>query len=366
MIDGFGESYLKSTSLPNIRKLQSKGYFKIVDALMPTVTNCNNAAICCGVFPDKTGITGNSFLDSQGKEEYMEEKNLIMVPTIFEKLAKYNLKSALFSSKKKSVGLLAKSVEISMSPELADTSWTSRFGKVPSIYSPDVNYWLMEAALYTVKTRNDISCFYVHTTDYPMHTWGPQDSNSIKHLKKMDEYIGKFMEADPQALILITADHDVNHKNVCVDIEKALAKQNVSIKIAISAERDKYLKHHRGFGGVSFVYLNDKKDEEPVKQALYKIKGVKTVLSKNEAVAKYHLLPERIGDLFVMADAVTVFGNLESAEREELPASYRTHGSEFELKVPIIIYNADKRPGDNYFNYNKDITAWLFEPTKKH
>jgi phosphonoacetate hydrolase len=360
MVDGFGQSYLNSTMLPNIMKLQREGFGKIVDALMPTVTNCNNAAICCGEFPDKTGITGNSFLDANGKEEYMESKDLLMGPTIFEKLAKRNVKSALFSAKKKSVGLLSKSVEIAMSPETADSSWIKRFGNPPAIYSREVNYWLMEAALYTIKNRKDISCFYIHTTDYPMHTWAPQDSNSINHLKKIDEYIGRFMEADPGALILLTADHDVNHKDVCVDIEKSLASQQVKVKIAISAERDKYLKHHRGFGGASFVYLNNLSYEKQVKAALYKIKGVKTVLTKKEAAAKYHLLPERIGDLIVLADSLTVFGNLET-EREQLPATYRTHGSEYELKVPLMIYNATKRPGDDYFKYNKDLTSWLFE-----
>lgn len=360
MLDGFGETYLKSTELPAIQKLSKNGFLKIVDALMPTVTNCNNASICCGEFPDKVGITGNSFLDEHGKEEYMEDKNLVMAPTIFEKLKKYGVRSAMISSKKKSVGLLAKGTEFSLSPETADSTWIQYLGKPPGIYSPEVNYWVMDALLYTLKNKSDISCLYVHTTDYPMHTWAPEDSNSIKHLKTIDSYLEKIMDLYPDAVIFITADHDVNHKDECVDIERSLQKQNVKVKMAISAERDKYLKHHRGFGGTSYVYLNSDSDEQKVKEALLKIKGVKTVLTKKEACKKYHLMPERVGDLVVLADALTVFGNLEEKERETLPATYRTHGSEYELKVPVIMYNAPKRPADAYFKFNKDLIAWLF------
>jgi predicted AlkP superfamily pyrophosphatase or phosphodiesterase len=38
---------------------------------MPSVTNANNASICCGVLPEQHGITGNSYFDERaGREEY--------------------------------------------------------------------------------------------------------------------------------------------------------------------------------------------------------------------------------------------------------------------------------------------------------
>ncbi len=361
MFDGFGMSYYKNAPMPYLKDLASKGFFKEVKALNPTVTNANNASICTGTFPDKNGITGNSFLDTDGHEEYMEDKELVMAPTLFEKLKKQNIKSALLASKKKSVGLLSKGTDIALSPETADSNWIKRLGKPASIYSPDVNYWTMNAALDILKNQPDIRCLYIHTTDYPMHMWAPEDSNSIKHLMKMDGYIYELTKAAPDAMILITADHDVNHKDRCVDIEKALARSNTKIKIAISAERDKYLKHHRGFGGTSFIYLNDKKDEVAVKKELLKIKGVKSVKTKAQTAKEFHLMPERIGDLVVFADSMTVFGNLEDKEEEILPANYRTHGSEYEIKVPILILNAENVPAASYFNYNKDITTWLLK-----
>lgn len=361
MFDGFGMSYYKNAPAPFLKSIEQKGFFKPVSALMPTVTNANNASICCGTFINENGITGNSFLDEHNEEEYMESKELLTAPTLFEKLQKLNMKSALIASKKKSIALLSKGTSIALSPETADSSWIQRIGKAPSIYSPDVNYWTMKAALDILKHQTDIRCLYIHTTDYPMHMWAPEDTNSINHLKMMDYYISQIAKLAPDAMILITADHDVNHKDRCVDLEQALLKKDIHIKIAISAERDKYMKHHRGFGGTSFVYLNDKKDEATVSKALSGIKGVKTVLSNKEAVLKYKLVSERIGDLVVFSDSVSVFGNLENKAEEDLPANYRTHGSEYELIVPLFIYNATGLPPKAYFQYNKDLTAWLFE-----
>lgn len=363
MFDGFGMSYYRNAPMPYLKQLAAKGFYKPVKALMPTVTNANNASICCGTFPGQHGITGNSFLSEHDSEEYMESPELLLSPTIFERLKQDGVKSALISSKKKSIALLSRGAEIALSPETADSSWIRRFGKPPGIYSPEVNYWTMKAAISILKERPEIGCLYIHTTDYPMHTWAPGDSSSLKHLAEMDKYIRQIAEVAPDAMILITADHDVNHKDRCVDIEQSLAAKHVKIKIAISAERDKYLKHHRGFGGTSFVYLQEKKSDAQVTKALLGLKGVKSVITREEAAQRYHLMPARIGDLVVLADSLTVFGNLDPGKAEEvLPATYRTHGSEYEQDVPLFIFNNRQTlPSASYFQYNKDLTAWLIK-----
>ena len=362
MFDGFGSSYYKNAPMPFTKSIEQVGFYKEVKALMPTVTNANNASICCSNFPDQNGITGNSFLDKDDKEEYMEDSKLLLAPTMFQKLEKIGIKSALLASKKKSIKLLSNGTTIALSPELKDSLWIKKLGPTPNIYSSEVNYWVMDAALDILKNQPDIRCIYIHTTDYPMHMWAPGDSNSNDHLSHIDSYLKKITEIDPDAILLITADHDLNHKDICVDIQESLMYQGVKIKMAISAERDKYLKHHRGFGGTSFVYVNDSSDLDNVYYALKLIKGVKTVLTKKEAVDFYHLHSDRIGDFVVLADSLTVFGSLENHKpSEKLPITYRTHGSEYEVNVPLLIYNATNLPPKDYFNYNIDLTRWLFE-----
>ncbi|QEC75078.1 alkaline phosphatase family protein [Mucilaginibacter ginsenosidivorax] len=361
MFDGFGMSYFNNAPMPYLKGMIQKGFFKPVSALMPTVTNANNTSICTSTFPEVNGISGNFFLNDKGREEFMEDKHLVLAPTIFQKLKKYHIKSALISSKKKSTTLLSEGADIVVSPETADTSWVNKIGKPDSIYSAGVNYWSMKAAIYLLNNRRDIGCIYIHTTDYPMHTWAPTDSGSIKHLQNMDNYIRQINEVAPDVTILITADHDVNHKSRCIDIQKALLEQHVRIKLALSPEKDKYFKHHRGFGGASYVYLNNAIDLQTVKTALYQLKGVQKVLTRTEAAKQYHLPLNRIGDLIVLGDSTTVFGDLENHATEDLPATYRSHGSVYEISVPLMILNAKKLPPQSFFNYNKDLAAWLME-----
>jgi len=217
----------------------------------------------------------------------------------------------------------------------------------------------MDAALYSLKQHPEIGITYIHPTDYPMHTWAPESNESKEYLEKLDQYIAAITQAAPDAAILITADHTVTHKNLCWDLNKVCSNRNVPIKIAISPERDKYFKHHRGFGGTAYVYLNDQKDLENVKNMISKLAGIDAVLTKNEAANKFHLMPQRIGDLIVLGDSTTVFGDLDT-ESEKLPESYRSHGSSLDARVPIFIYNAKNAPSADYFSSNYLLASWLY------
>lgn len=45
--------------------------------------------------------------------------------------------------------------------------------------------------MYNLKKHQEIGCIYIHTTDYPMHTWAPEDAKSKEHLLKLDYYISE-------------------------------------------------------------------------------------------------------------------------------------------------------------------------------
>ncbi|MDV6169124.1 alkaline phosphatase family protein [Flavobacterium sp. DG1-102-2] len=364
MIDGFGEPYYRNSDMPNLNRMEKEGIFAVVPSIMPAVTMVNNVAIATGELPNKQGITGNVWYNPKTKEEeFIEDPDLIMVPTIFDKAKDRGIKSALFSVKKKTVDMMSKNTVVSLCPECdgaEESEWAKLFGPPPGVYSKEVTYWLMESALHTIKNNPDLGLIYIHTTDYPMHTWAPEDKDSKEFLHKLDEYIGKLHETAPDAAILITADHGLNHKDYCWDLEKACAKRKAPIKISISPEKDRYFKHHRGMGGSAYVYLKKPKDLEKVKKTLLSLKGVEAVLTKEEAVNKYDLLPERVGDLMVLGDKVTVFGQLADTEFEKLPAAYRSHGSTYECIVPVFVYNAKGAPKAYFFDHNYKVAAWLY------
>lgn len=364
MIDGFGEKYYRQASMPFLNQMEKEGIYKVVPSIMPAVTNVNNMSIATGTWPAENGITGNVYFDEkQQKEVYIEDPSILLKPSLFQKARAKGIKTALVSVKKKTIDVLGKYADYTLCPEclpVHEVKWIDPEIKLSGVYTREVSYQIMEAANSLLKKDTSVKLMYIHTTDYPMHMW-PPESDSVKvFLSKIDHYIEVLHNTAPDAAILITADHDLNHKSQAWDLEKALAEQHLKVKIVISPEKDRYMAHHRGLGGAAYVYLKSSADTDKVRGQLLKIKGVDGVLTRAEAAQKYHLMPNRIGDLMLLGDKETVFGALEAGAYEKLPDNYRSHGSSYEAHVPLFVYNAKDAPSKSYFNYNFKLAAWLF------
>src|SRR6202158_3343955 len=351
MFDGFGVDYLAESKMPVLGQWKRDGLYKPVKGLMPSVTNVNNASICCGVWPEVHGINANSYFDEQrGEELYVESADLLLAPTLFERAARKGVKSALLSSKAKTITFLSRGAEIVLTAENPTPEWVQKLGPAPTIYSREINFWLMQSAIDILKTRPDIGVLYVHTTDYPMHMWAPEAPESKDHLARMDELIGEAMKAAPDAAFMATADHGMNAKSACWDLEQVCAKKGTPIRKAVSTGRDRYMKHHRGCSGAVYVYLKDPKDAARVRDILSGVKGVERILSRDEAAREFKLMASRIGHLVVLGEQDTVFGELDD-EKESFPG-LRSHGSLHEIDMPLFVYNAKNAPSSDYFNHN--------------
>ena len=360
MFDGFGVDYLAAGDMPILRQWRRDGLYKPVKGLMPSVTNINNASICCGVWPEVHGITGNTYFDEQRSvEDYTESPDLLLAPTLFERAGRKGVKSALLSSKAKTVTFLLRGAEIVLTAENPTPEWIQKIGPVQSIYSREINYWLMEAAIDVLKDRPDIGCVYIHTTDYPMHTWAPDAPESREHLARMDELIGQAMHAAPDAAFLLTADHGMNAKTLCWDLERVCEARGVPLRKAFSVGRDRYVKQHRGCSGGAYVYLKNPQDADRVRGIVSALQGVEHVLSRDVAARDYKLMKSRIGELVVWGDKNTVFGEMDM-ERVDFPTGLRSHGSLHELDIPLFVYNAKDAPSGAYFNHNLDLARWLY------
>jgi phosphonoacetate hydrolase len=361
MIDGFGMDYYEKTPLPVLKSMARDGLFNRVSAVYPTVTNANNVSICCGAWPKEHGITGNSYFDEKtGAADYMESAEFVRLPTILERAAAKGIASALLTCKQKTIRLLSRGAAIAIAAENPPADFIDRFGQPPDIYSREINYWLWNVAIDILRHRADIGLLYVHTTDYPMHMWPAEASESQEHLARIDELIGAARGAAPDAAFLLTADHGMNYKKRCWDLARACAGRGVPLRFALSAEKDRYVKHHRTFGGAAWVWLHSPGDREKVSATIAGLDGIEEVLSREAAAQRFHLMPERIGDLVVIGDRDTVFGDLDSSS-EELEPTYRSHGSLHESQVPLIIYNsAVGLPTPESFQANLDITRIPF------
>ncbi len=364
MIDGLGTDYFEAADMPRLKSMAGDGLYQTVSAVMPTVTNANNASICCGAFPNEHGITGNSYFDeTRNQAEYMESGDALLAPTMIQRARHRGVKSALLTSKKKTVRLLGAEAEIAIAAEEPPPEYVERYGSAPDIYSREINYWLWEVAIDLLCHRPDIGFLYVHTTDYPMHMWPPQAEESREHQQRLDELLGRVVEVAPDAALLLTADHGMNYKKRCWDLAKACERRQQPLRFALSAERDRYIKHHRTFGGTAWIWLNSPQDADEVARLMSTLEGIEEVLTREEAAERFNLMPERIGDLVVLGDKDTVFGELAGVDMEALPDHYRTHGSVHEMEVPLIAYNFQSAmPPAESFTFNLHLTRHLLAP----
>jgi len=368
MMDGFGDKYYRAAAMPFLNQMEKQGIYKVVPSLMPAVTNVNNMAIATGTTPAEDGITGNVYFDDKTqKEEYVEDPSLLLTPSLFEQAHKLGIKSALLSVKQKTIDVLGKYADYTLCPEclaVHEDKWSNP-PALSGVYTREVNYELMDAADSLLKNDPKIRLIYIHTSDYPMHMWPEQDDSVKTFLTTMDSRIAELHKTAPDAAILITADHSMNHKTQAWDLFQVCADAHTPVKIVISPEKDKYIKHHKGLGGAAYVYLLKSSDAAAVRKTLTGLNGVEAVLTRSQAAARFHLMAGRIGDFMVLGDINTVFGQLNGVAYEKEPDTYRSHGSIYEAHVPVFIYNVKNPPPASYFDYNYKLAAWLFSDKNK-
>ena len=360
MYDGFGWDYFEQNPLPVMKGMAREGLAKRGRAVVPTLTNANNISICCASWPAEHGVTTNCYFDeAAGRARFLEDADFILAPTIFQRFRQQGVCSALLTCKAKTLLLIGGHTDLAVAAEEPAPEFVRKYGPPPPMYSAEVNYWLWTMAIDLLQSRPDLGLIYIHTTDYPMHMWGPQEAPSQAHLARLDELLDAARKAAPDAVFLMTADHGMNPKRKCLDLRQICAAAGIELRFAVSPVADRLVKHHRGFGGVSYVYVKAERDLPRVRDFLGQLPGVEGVLVREEAAGRYHLMPERVGDLVVLADRDTVFGDLEGPE-EELAKGYRNHGSLYEQDIPLIAYGYDSAPpAPDELQMNFDLTRWL-------
>jgi phosphonoacetate hydrolase len=361
-IDGCGIDYLKLSSIPFLDQLSREGYFQEVNSMIPSVTNVNAVSLVTGQNPDQHGITTNFYFDrTTGEEVFMESSTFIKTSSILEHSRKRGLKTALITSKEKLRTLLHRGTTISFSAEDPHPAIVADIGAPPPIYSIDVNIWLLRALRRLIR-QEDPSLIFAMTTDYAMHTFSPETTESQSHMAGLDHELAQTYDLVNQmgkdVLLCVVADHGMSRKNRAINLELILKQHGISAKLN-TIIADRYVVHHRNLGGAAYLYLDDRKDKAKCISVLHNLDGVEYVMDRCQASRLYHLDSERIGDIFVLGDKTTVFGLIDQPTTE---VSIRSHGSLHEAKVPLII-NKKKGEIETEFTHNKDLVplvkSWL-------
>jgi phosphonoacetate hydrolase len=356
-VDGCEPDYvtqaIQAGVAPYLKSMLERGGSAIGDCVVPTFTNPNNVSIVTGVPPAVHGICGNYFFDvASGREVMMNDPAWLRAPTLLAAFAEAGALVAAVTAKDKLRTLLGHGLKgICFSAEKADQATLANGGiddvlalvgkPVPSVYSADLSEFVFAAGVRLLETqRPDLT--YLSTTDYVQHKCAPGTPEANAFYAMMDGYLAR-MDA-LGAVIALTADHGMSPKTDAAGQPRVLylqqlldatpGAQGARVILPIT---DPYVVHHGALGSFATVYLDGAAAVSAAAAALRAQPGIELVLTRAEAAERFELPPERIGDLVVVADHLTVLGTSESRhDLTGLTVPLRSHGGLSEQKVPLL------------------------------
>jgi len=358
VIDGCSHEYLEQGVTNNILKLGEKGFFKNVKSALPSVTNVNHATILTGSLPIEHQVTGNYYYNPETKEQgFIEGKGFLQKETILDIYAKQGISTALLVVKDKVLKVFGDNVSFGLSAEYPEEKLVQHLGMEmpPNVATPEANEWIMEACYHLIQKDNP-DFIYCTTNDYTMHNYNPDHEVAKRQMERIDYWIGKIHEMDPDREIYITADHGMRTKTLLVDLQKKMDKTHFQT-VCMLPLKDRYLDNHKYQEGCAvYVYALDQNQKEDLYDHLKSYPFVESIFTREEAIEQIGLPGEHIGDFVIFGDKDVAFGELEN---EELEVTVRTHGSKFEQDIPLIAFHA--RRDAKQYERNFDIVRYMME-----
>jgi len=374
-VDGCEPDYLtqaiQAGVAPYLARMQARGGSLIGDCVVPTFTNPNNVSIVTGVPPSVHGICGNYFYDvAADREVMMNDPAYLRAPTLLAAFADAGALVAAVTAKDKLRTLLGHGLKgICFSAEKADKATLAECGienvlelvgrPVPSVYSADLSEFVFAAGVRLMETRRP-DLMYLSTTDYVQHKCAPGTPEANAFYAMMDGYLQQLDALG--AVIGLTADHGMSPKTDAAGKPRVVyLQQELDAQLGAGSTRvilpitDPYVVHHGALGSFATIYVNAGATLEGVRSALLALPGVEVVLTREEAAARFELAGDRIGDLVVVSDHLTVLGT--SAARHDLSGltvPLRSHGGISEQKVPLLFNRPLKgvAPGRRLRNFD--------------
>jgi phosphonoacetate hydrolase len=358
-VDGCEPDYLGQAvaggHMPWLKRVLAQGTGLVADCVVPTFTNPNNLSIVTGAPPNVHGICGNFLYDSaSGTEVMMNDPKWLRAPTLLAALSHAGKSVAIVTAKDKLRKLLGHGMKggICFSSEKADQVTASDNGiddvlslvnmPVPSVYSAELSEFVFAAGVALMRTRRP-DVMYLSTTDYIQHKHAPGTDGANQFYAMMDRYLGQLDAMG--CVIALTADHGMNAK-VGMDgqpqviylqdwFDDWLGGGSARVILPIT---DPYVVHHGALGSFATVYLPENTTAEQACTRLAQVPGLESVLTREQAAARFELPADRIGDLVVVSERFTVLGTSQSRhDLSGLDAPLRSHGGVSEQKVPLIV-----------------------------
>lgn len=345
--------------MPNLKRMRDEGTDRLAHSVIPSFTNPNNLSIATGRPPIVHGICGNYLIDPDtGEEVMMNDVRFLRAPTIFSQFYEAGFRVAMVTAKDKLRALLGAGLKfdegraVAFSSERSGETTMVEHGidnaskwlgmDVPEVYSAELSEFVFAAGVKLLKEfKPDV--MYLSTTDYIQHKFAPDQKGALDFYAMFDRYLGELDELG--AAIVVTADHGMKPKHhadgspsvVYVQdlMDEWLGKDAARVILPIT---DPYVVHHGALGSFATAYLPDGADQDDIISKLKATDGITHVLTKAEAIERFELPGDRIGDIVMVSGENICIGTSE--HRHDLAAlkePLRSHGGLTEQEVPFIV-----------------------------
>ena len=345
--------------MPHLKRIRDTGTDRLAHSVIPSFTNPNNLSIATGRPPSVHGICGNFLIDPEtGEEVMMNDVRFLRAPTIFSQFYAAGARVAMVTAKDKLRALLGAGLRfdedraIAFSSERSGDTTMAEHGidkaadwlgqPVPEVYSADLSEFVFAAGVKLLREwKPDV--MYLSTTDYIQHKFAPHDQGALDFYEMFDRYLGELDALG--AAIVVTADHGMKPKHTPEGDPAVIYVQDLMDDwLGVGAARvilpitDPYVVHHGALGSYATAHLPDGADVDGIVARLRALPDMMEVTTRAEAVAKYELPEDRIGDIVMVSTENMTIGT--SADRHDLALlkePLRSHGGLTEQVVPFIV-----------------------------
>lgn len=356
-VDGCEPDYItqavQAGAAPWFTRVLEQGSSFNAHSVVPSFTNPNNLSIVSGVPPSVHGICGNYFYDRDNdREVMMNDPALLRAGSVLAAFSRAGARVAVVTAKDKLRTLLGHGLEgICFSAEHADQANEKQNGignvlqlvgrPLASVYSAALSEFVFAAGVKIMQQhRPDL--MYLSTTDYIQHKHAPGTPLANDFYRMLDGYMAELEALG--ATIALTADHGMNAKTDSAGrpqivflqdlLDEWLGKAAARVILPIT---DPYVAHHGALGSFATAYLPAAARPDDIAARLCAVPGIELVLDKRTACARYELPPDRMGDIVILAERLSVLGT--SAARHDLSGldvPLRSHGGLAEQQVPLL------------------------------
>ena len=361
-LDGCEPAYLDAAIadglMPTLKRMRETGTDRLAHSVIPSFTNPNNLSIATGRPPSVHGICGNFLFDpDSGEEVMMNDVRFLRAPTIFQKFYEAGAKVAIVTAKDKLRALLGSGMAFDedrarcFSAEKSASSTLTEHGQdaaadwlgmpQPDVYSAQLSEFVFAAGVKLMQEWSP-DVMYLTTTDYIQHKYAPDDAEAKSFYRVFDTYL-KQLDA-MGAAIVVTADHGMKPKHLADGSPAVVYVQDLMDNwLGDTAARvilpitDPYVVHHGALGSFATAYLPETADIADIVAKLQATAGITDVLTKAQAVDRFELPADRIGDIVMVSGENMTIGTSE--HRHDLAAldvPLRSHGGLTEQEVPFI------------------------------